>query len=305
MRANELFEGITRQIVAEIELGAEKLVMPWHRWGKGTGSPINVISGRPYHGINVLLLWAAAEAEGHASGCWATYRQWAAAGGQVRKGEKATPIVFWKATAAPAQGELESDDPAEPRLIARVYHVFNAAQVEGADLPRRSPPTSRADRVSAADAFFAAAGAALEHGGDRACYTPSADTIHMPSFEQFRDPSSYYAVLGHEHVHWTGAPNRLDRDLKGRFGTDSYAVEELIAELGSAFLCAHLGISVEPRPDHAAYIATWLRVLRNDPRAILTASAKAQQAVDFLVGLAQSAQGKQALDGQGTELIAA
>ena len=145
---------------------------------------------------------------------------------------------------------------------------------------------NRNERIAAAEAFFDAAGASLEHGGDRAFYRPSEDKICMPKFEQFIDPASYYSVLGHEHVHWTGATHRLNRDLEGRFGTDSYAIEELIAELGSAFLAARLGISVEPRPDHASYIASWLRVLRNDARAVLTASSKAQEAVDYLERLA-------------------
>ena len=304
MRSNELFERITQRIIARIEAGADEFVMPWHNWGKATGAPINAISGRPYRGVNVLLLWAAAELDGHASGCWATYRQWTAAGAQVRKGEKSAPIVFWKAATPQDSTELDPDGASRPRFVARIYHVFNAAQVDGAELPRPST-TNHADRIATADKFFSALGASIEHGGDRACYMPHLDKIHMPSLAQFRDFSSYYAVLGHEHVHWTGAPNRLERDLKSRFGTDSYAAEELIAELGSAFLCAHLGISAEPRSDHAAYVAAWLRVLRDDVRAIVTASAKAQEAVDFLVALADAGQGKAARDPEKLPQMAA
>lgn len=293
MRTSDLFEGITRQIVTAIEGGAGEFIMPWHRWGEATGYPMNAISARPYRGINTLLLWAAAELEGYFSGRWATYRQWAAAGAQVRKGERSTAIIFWK-TAANDAGERDStggdqERSGGPRFIGRVYHVFNASQVDGAVTSNAAAaPLSEGERIAAAEAFFAMTGISVEHGGDRAFYMPSQDKIQMPRFEQFRDPASYYSVLGHEHVHATGAQHRLDRDLENRFGSDAYAMEELIAELGSAFLAGHLGISVEPRPDHAAYLSSWLRLLRNDSRALLTASAKAQEAVDFLVSLSSS-----------------
>ena len=291
MRTSDLFERITRQIITAIEAGAGDFIMPWHRWGESTGTPLNGVSRRPYRGINTLLLWAAAELEGYSSGRWATYRQWAAAGAQVRRGEKSTPILFWKAAANDA---VESDgDESErlpgPRFIGRVYHVFNASQVEGAEpLLAAAASLSEAQRVVAAEAFFAACGITVEHGGDRAFYMPSQDKIQMPRFEQFRDATSYYSVLGHEHIHATGAKHRLNRDFENRFGSDAYAMEELIAELGSAFLAGHLGISVEPRPDHAAYLASWLRVLRSDSRAVLTASARAQGAIDFLLALGSS-----------------
>jgi antirestriction protein ArdC len=285
MRTSDLFERITRQIVMGIEAGAGEFIMPWHRWGDDTGAPVNAISRRPYRGINTLLLWAAAELDGHSTGRWATYRQWAAAGAQVRKGEKATAIVFWKTAAndADEQDRDEGEDRSRARFVGRVYHVFNASQVDGEQHASATAHLSEHERITAAEAFFAACKAKVEHGGDRAFYMPSGDMIQMPRFEQFRDPASYYSVLGHEHIHWTGAEHRLNRDLQSRFGTDAYAIEELVAELGSAFLAGHLGIAVEPRPDHAAYLASWLRVLRNDTRAIVTAAAKAQQAVDFLI----------------------
>lgn len=286
MRTNDLFERITRQICAAIEAGAEDFSMPWHRWGEATGSPINGISSRPYRGINVLLLWAAAELSGFSSGRWATYKQWAGAGAQVRKGEKATAVLFWKTAANDDRGDGEPEDESNSgaRFIARVYSVFNADQVEGTEDTRRLPALTEADRISAAESFICATGANIRHGGDRACYVPSIDQIWLPKFEQFHDAGSYYSTLAHECVHWSGAKHRLNRDLSGRFGGDAYALEELIAELGSAFVAAHLGLSVEPRSDHAAYISSWLRVLRSDARAILTASAKAQEAADFLIG---------------------
>lgn len=286
MRTSELFERITRQIIAAIEAGAgEQFILPWHRWGE-VGAPINAVSRRPYRGINTLLLWAAAELDGYSSGRWATYRQWTAAGAQVRKGEKATAIVFWKTAANDADEQDRDEDSFRPKFIGRVYYVFNASQVDDDRHASADASLPEHERIAAAEAFFAGCKAKVEHGGDRAFYTPSQDRIQMPRFEQFRNSASYYSVLGHEHVHWTGAEHRLDRDLQNRFGTDAYAVEELIAELGSAFLAGYLGIAVEPRPDHAAYLASWLRVLRSDARAIVTAAAKAQQAVDFLIGKA-------------------
>lgn len=293
MRSSDVFQKITRQIADAIAAGAPAFEMPWHNWSRGTAQPVNAISGRHYRGINTILLWAAAEQAGYSSGRWATYRQWAEAGAQVRKGEKATSILFWKAAAAANDnaGEQDSDDGDDPRtrFISRAYFVFNADQVDGApDAPARAE-LSEGERRAAAETYFANVGATIHFDYDRAYYRPSTDEIHMPKFEQFRDAPGYYCALAHEHIHWTGAKHRLDRDLKNRFGSEAYAFEELIAELGAAFLAARLGLAIEPRPDHAAYIGGWLKVLHEDPRAILTASAKAQQAMDFLDGLQPTA----------------
>jgi antirestriction protein ArdC len=286
MRTKELFEQITRNITAAIEAGAGEYRMPWHRWGESLSSPTNFATRKPYRGINILILWAAAEARGYSSGQWATYRQWAAMGAQVRKGERATTIVLWKRNVGSGSQEQEGEEQSYvPRVLARAYSVFNVDQVDGAAVIRERPLL--ADRLVEADEFFTAIGATVRHGGDKACYVPAADEIWMPRFEQFSESGSYYSVFAHEHVHWTGAAKRLNRNLSDRFGTDAYAIEELIAELGAAFLAGHLELSVEPRPDHAAYIQAWLRVLRGDPRAIITASAKAQQAADYLVDLVE------------------
>jgi antirestriction protein ArdC len=291
MRSNELYERITRHIISAIEAGASDFIMPWHKWEQARDAPINAITGRPYRGLNVLLLWAAAELDGHTSGRWATFRQWSAAGAQVRKGEKATAVMFWKSASAQDDDHDDDDDdrPSGPRFVARTFHVFNSGQVDGAPEPVTKRGLPADERVAAAESFFRACGAAIEYGGDRAFYVPSKDKICVPRFEQFRDSAGFYSVLGHEHIHWTGAEHRLNRDLAGRFGTVSYALEELVAELGSAFICARLGLSLEPRPDHACYISSWLRVLRSDARAILTASSKAQAAADYLYAAAEGA----------------
>ncbi|GAA4025298.1 zincin-like metallopeptidase domain-containing protein [Sphingomonas swuensis] len=291
MRSNELYERITRHIISSIEAGAADFIMPWHKWGEGTGAPINAITGRSYRGLNTLLLWAAAELGGYSSGRWATYRQWSAAGAQVRKNEKASTILFWKSASGNRDDHDDDDDQRTSRsaLVSRVFHVFNSSQVDGALEPTAASGLSAEERVASAEAFFGACGADIAYGGDRAFYMPSADKISVPHFEQFRDAGGFYSVLGHEHIHWTGAERRLNRDLTGRFGSDSYAVEELVAELGAAFICAKLGLSVEPRPDHARYISSWLGVLRNDARAILTVASKAQAAADYLCAIAGGA----------------
>ena len=289
---SDLYQSITDRIVAQIECGAADYRMPWHSRKHGASEltlPRNV-TGRAYRGVNVPVLWATAAALGYESPVWATYKQWQERGAQVRKGEKATMVVFWKAYKVEHDG-TDDDEGDDTRLVARAYFVFNAAQVDGFDADKIGKPEasaedlSESERIASADRFFAAAGSIVRHRGNRAFYTPSGDFIQMPQFGQFVDAQAYYSVLGHEHVHWTGAKTRLDRDFGGRFGSEAYAFEELIAELGAAYLCATLGLSNEPRPDHAAYIASWLKVLKGDKRAIFTAASKAQAAADYLDSL--------------------
>ena len=281
----DIYQRITDRIAAAIEAGAGKWQMPWHPGADGAAPvlPVNAATGKPYRGVNTVVLWAAAQAEEYPSAAWATYRQWAELGAQVRKGERASPVVFWKISDKEEQddaGEGE-EDGRRPRVFARGYSVFNAAQVDGYAAPAL-PMLPEAERIGHAEAFFAAIGADIRHGGARACYVPSLDQIRMPPFEAFRDPVAYYATLAHEATHLTGHPSRCARDLRGRFGEEAYAAEELIAELGAAFLCADLALAPEPRPDHAAYVASWLKVLRGDKRAIFTAAAKAQQSADWM-----------------------
>lgn len=282
----DIYARVTERIAAAVEAGAGDWRMPWHGGADGRASalPANAATGRPYRGVNVLVLWAAAQAEGYAGGTWATYRQWRELGAQVRQGERACPVVFWKAL----DGRGDEDEAGEegegrgrPRLLARGYSVFNAAQVDGYDAPAL-PVLPEAERIAHADAFFAGLGLAVRHGGARASYAPAVDEVRMPPFQAFRDAIAYYATLAHEATHWTGHASRLARDLRGRFGEEAYAVEELVAELGAAFLCADLRLAPEPRPDHAAYVASWLKVLRSDKRAIFAAAAKAQAAADWM-----------------------
>ena len=284
---SNIYQRVTDQIVAAIEAGAGNYTMPWHTDGTDITQPVNAASGKAYRGINVIALWATAQACGYTGARWATYKQWQELGAQVRKGEKSAPVVFWKIF---DKDEEQTEEPGENdrrRFMARGYSVFNASQVEGYEAPPAVilPPS---ERIGRAEDFFSSLRADIRHGGNQAYFQPSTDHIQMPPFEAFRDAVSYYVTLSHEATHWTGIKSRLDRDMSGRFGSEGYAVEELVAELGAAFLCGSLGLANESHPDHAAYVASWLKVLRSDNRAIFTAAAKAQQAADYLHGLQQA-----------------
>lgn len=283
----DIYQRITDSIASAIEKGAGEWRMPWHSKGDGVAPrmPTNLITGRPYRGVNTVVLWASAEANAYGSAVWGTYRQWKERGAQVRKGEHASPVVFWKVTDRNEEGEDGGDGSEETRsgrqFFAKGYSVFNAAQVEGYEPPALPAPTIQV-RIQSVEQFFSALGVEVSHGGNRAFYRPADDRIQMPPFEAFCDLVAYYATLAHEVTHWTGHPARCARDLKGRFGDEAYAAEELIAELGAAFLCADLELASQPLPGHAAYVQSWLKVLRADKRAIFTASAKAQAAADYV-----------------------
>lgn len=286
----DVYQRVTDQIVAAIEKGVGNWRMPWHTSGKYAFSPINFMSKKPYRGINTICLWAAAQAKGYESGEWGTYKQWQERGAQVRKGEKATLVVFWKFanSTSESDGDGEEIQASSSRLIfTRGYSVFNAAQVDGYT-PKQNRERAQLARIAEADAFFSAIGADVRHGGNRAFYTTDGDYIQMPPFQAFEENIAYYSTLAHEHTHWTSKANRCDRQLGKRFGDNAYAAEELIAELGAAFVCAHLGLSTEPCEDHAQYIQSWLRVLKADKRAIFTAASKAQRAADWMAKAAES-----------------
>ena len=280
----DVYARVTDQIINAIEQGVKTWRMPWHTSGRFAFSPINVTSKKPYRGINTVCLWAAAQSKGYDSGEWGTYNQWQERGAQVRKGEKATLVVFWKFANESSESQADGDTPAHGSrlLFTKGYSVFNASQVDGYT-PKADVERPMLERIERADAFFKAIGADLRHGGNRAYYSPSGDYVQMPPFDAFRENVSYYSTLAHEHTHWTSHGARCNRELGKRFGDNAYAAEELIAELGAAFTCAHLGLSTEPREDHAQYIQSWLRVLKGDKRGIFTASSKAQQATDWMI----------------------
>ena len=280
----DIYSRITADIIAAIEAGASEFKMPWHHNGNSTSRPINLASNRPYRGVNTLALWASATRAGYAGGIWGTYQQWNSKGVQVRRGEHGTIVVFWKIDARQNRRESNHESDGEEnhhRVFARAYTVFNSAQVEGYT-PTERPALAEAERIEQAERFCNNLGIEVRHGGDSAFYTPAKDFVQVPEFQRFRNATAYYAVLLHECGHASGAKHRLDRDLAGRFGTESYAMEECVVELLSAMVCGDLALTAEPRPDHARYIASWLKVLRDDPRAIFTASSKAQQAADWM-----------------------
>jgi antirestriction protein ArdC len=257
--------------------------MPWQA-RPATALPTNALTGKHYRGINTIVLWCAALERGYESEQWVTLRQCGELGGRVRKGEKATLVVLWKVEERPEREVSRGQDEEKPRerVIARAYHVFNADQCEGLS-PAEKEQSPLPNRIARADRFFLELGADIRHGGGEAYYSADNDYIRMPRIQNFPEPLAYYSVLAHEFGHWTGADQRLARDLTGRFGTEAYAAEELVAELAAAFVLARHDLSATPRPDHAHYCAHWYRLLGQDPKAIFTAAARAQEAVDFLV----------------------
>ena len=281
---------ITDAIIARLEAG----VSPWRRtWSTSRaslGRPMRA-AGQPYRGINALWLWVVAKQNGYASPTWMTYRQASELGGQVRKGEHGTIAVFYKTYEARSADNDHDSAGDRTRRVVRSYIVFNVDQIDG--LPDRFVPPlaipivpgSAQDEAHRAeiDAFIAGTGATIRHGGDVACYVPSADMINMPNAAAFETYAAYGATAAHELVHWSGHDSRLNRDLKGRFGSDAYAAEELVAELGSALIGADLGLPVLHLDNHASYIDHWLRILKSDERALMTAAAKAEEAASYLL----------------------
>jgi antirestriction protein ArdC len=296
-RYDELCEQVTAEVVRMIEEGsAGKWRMPWEAIAEA-GQPVNATTHAAYRGGNVLWLSMVAASHGW-GGDWATYKQWAEVGAQVRKGEKATFAVKWLTL---QEGDAEDGGRFEPtesgadkrstRMVPKVFALFNAAQVDGWIKPETEQRNS-GERIAECERWFSSLPAVVEHGGNSASYSPAADRIRLPLFDQFASPIDYYATRAHESAHWTGHASRLNRDLTGRFGTDAYAAEELVAELSAAFTCARLGISSTPRPDHASYLESWLRVLRSDARALFSVASKAQAASDFLADLAGASVGE-------------
>lgn len=285
----DLYARVTNAILADLERGARPWTKPWsaeHLAGR-ISRPLRH-NGQPYSGINVVLLWSEASARGYAAPIWMTFRQALALGAHVRRGETGATVVYANRL---TRTETDGDGHAVEREIPflKAYSVFNVEQIEGlpaAYTALAEPALDPQQRIAHAEAFFAATGAEIRHGGTGAYYALHADYVQSPPFESFIDPESYYATLAHECTHWTRHPTRLDRDFGRRtWGDEGYAREELVAELGAAFLCADLGLELTPREDHTAYLGHWLTVLKGDKRFIFTAAAHAQRACDYLHGL--------------------
>ncbi len=289
MEKQDLYTRITNRIIAELEAGTRPWLKPWnaeHAAGRIT-RPLRH-NGIPYRGINVVTLWMTATARGYACPIWLTYKQAQELGAQVRKGEHGELVVY--ADKITKTETTEKGDEVEREIpFLKGYTVFNAEQIDNL-LPHFTAPAAPTldpvQRIAHAESFFASTGADIRYGGDRAFYAIHPDYIQIPLFETFRDAEAYYATLAHECTHWTRHETRLNREFgRKRWGDEGYAAEELCAELGSAFLCADLGLTQEPRPDHASYLERWLKVMHNDKRAIFTAASYAERAAAFLHGL--------------------
>ena len=288
----DVHEQITNRIIEAIEKGAGQFKLPWHRPAASMQRPTNIQSKKAYRGINVVTLWIEAQLKGYEVPVWGTYKQFQEADCQVRQGEKSALIVFYKEITferdtAQVSGD---DDNTGSAWLARGYHVFNVAQCDGYEMPER-PQVVPVARNEAVEQFVGAMGTPIRWGGNSAFYSPSEDIIQMPDAGLFTGTDTSTATeamlstLLHEGIHATGHKSRLDRDFSKKFGTEQRAREELCAELGAAFLCADLRVTPHLRDDHAAYVSRWLDIMRGDAKAIFTAAAAANRAVEYLHGL--------------------
>jgi antirestriction protein ArdC len=279
----DLYAEVTNRIITALEHGTPPWICPWQ---DGTAVPSNLVTGKPYRGINILMLSFEAMSCNHTDSRWLTFKQANELGVRIRKGEHGTPIVFYRLRQIDnATGDVGESETAAKRVIPLLkgFTVFNASQLEC--LPERFallPPVSW-EPVDAAEQLLILTGAVILHGGNSAFYRPRDDIIQIPPAAWFAQPEDYYATALHELSHWTGHPNRLNRVLGRQHGIDAYAYEELVAEIGAAFLCAHCGLSA--RLEHASYVDSWLDALRRDKRLIFTAAGAAQKAADFALGL--------------------
>ena len=286
----DVYTRITNKIIADLERGNLTWLQPWQA-GHAAGEVSRPLrsTGERYQGVNVLMLWAAAMENGYVAPIWMTFNQAKQLCANVRKGEHGSLVVFADRMTKTVTDE-KGEDVEKHIPFMKGYTVFNVEQIE--NLPahyyaRTEPKHATAlERIEAVEKFVASTGAVIKHGGNRAFYRMADDFVQMPELQAFKNTESYYATAAHEITHWTRHPSRLDRSFdQKRFGDSGYAMEELVAEIGAAFLCADLEITPEPREDHAAYIESWLKALKNDKRAVFTASSHAQRAADYLHSL--------------------
>ena len=284
---DSIYTRITREIVADLEHGVAPWVRPWG--GTASALPHNAATGHSYRGINHLLLGMRCCSQGFASNGWITFRQAMKLGGKVRRGERGTSVVYYQPIDPEANDEGSVSSVGSSRAVLRVFTVFNLDQVEG--LEALIPDVSGDipwEPYKAADDVIERSGADIRHRGGAAFYSPATDRIVLPMRSAFGTADGYYATALHELSHWTGHASRLSRQISGTFGSEDYAFEELVAEISSAFLCAHCAI--QGQLQHSSYIASWIKVLNDDHRAIFRAASQAQHAADYLLGTAPAAQ---------------
>jgi antirestriction protein ArdC len=281
-----LYQEVTDRIIHELENGCVPWVQPWSGSRAPLQMPRSAASRKFYGGINILILWDAVIRRGFACQEWLTFRQALSLGGYVRKGERGTAICFadrFIPKAEQARAQEHGDAPNAVPFLKR-FIVFNIEQCEGLPAhiaPPRPAPIPDHEKQPAAESLIAATGARFVEGGGAAFYHRGEDFIRLPYRESFVSQPDYYCTALHELGHWTAHPSRLNRDLQHRFGSSAYAREELIAELTSAFLCAHLNIA--PQIRHADYLGHWLQILKEDARAIFHAASQASKATDFVL----------------------
>ena len=274
-KATEKMRQAADQVIALMESEGTNWIKPW----TSHGAPHNVTSGKAYRGSNLFFLGLASHVKGYESNSWATFKQWAELGASVKKGEKSTAIFFFSVL------EKQDSKTKEKNSFGfwKSYSVFNADQVEGyesktIDKPELSP-------IASAELFVTNTQASITHEGDRACYIPALDEIKMPNLQSFTCENEYYSTLLHELTHWTGHKSRLERGKGNSFGSEEYAREELVAECGAALLCVLLDIEKEPTPNHARYLNSWIKAIKDDHKAIFSAMSQAQKAIDYLQDL--------------------
>ena len=286
-KRRDLYQEVTDRIVAQLEAGTVPWVQPWDgsKSGPSVGLPRNASTTKSYSGMNILLLWGAAFERGFPSLDFLTFKQALALGGAVRKGEHGSTVVYADRFTPESEKEKarESGEAAREVAFLKRYTVFHVGQCDGLpdDLVTGGAPLPERQTIPRAEAVIAATGADFRIGGDRAYYAPGPDFIQVPPQPAFREQINYYRTCFHELGHWTGHGSRLDRNLTTPFGTKDYAREELVAEMASAFTCAQLGIV--PTVRHADYLGSWLKVLKEDKRAIFRAASQASKAADFIL----------------------
>ena len=273
-----VYDSVTNKIISQLEAGIAPWIKPWKSGSVG-GADRNIVSKKEYSGVNRLILGMS----GYSSPIWGSFKQWQEMGGNVRKGEKGTQVVFYSQV---TKSEIKPTDPNPENstyALLKSYYVFNLDQIEGLDITKPEPVIATFNPVPALEDRILKTGAQISHGGGRAFYRPGTDSITLPEKSTFLSEAHYYATALHELTHWSGAPHRLDRTKGKRFADSAYAFEELVAEMGAAFLCADY--QIEGELQHADYIGNWLQCLKNDNKAIFNAAALAQKAADYINNL--------------------
>ena len=276
----DIYQTVTNSIIEALENGVKPWECPWKRHGAVSGIPSNFATGTSYSGMNIMLLWCSASEQGFTDSRWLTYKQAQELGAQVRKGEKGTTAIFYKTI----EKETDAGD-VEKFPMLKSFTVFNVAQIDGLKTGTENEPqaVNEFDPLPQVETLFQRSGAKITERGQQAFFRPTTDEIYLPERHLFVDAANFYATGLHELVHWSGAKSRLNREMKGCFGSQNYAFEELIAELGSAFLMAELGVTGEVQ--HESYIASWLDALKGDKRFIFKAASAASKAHRYLMDI--------------------